>query len=358
MATPQKPKKVEGIIKTTKKRKDEIFLPGTQTPIYQSNRITNGRFKGFSLLQTRFFVSLIKSLQEAIKTEMEGKDWRQLILFDEMNKDMLRVGIQLSDIARPDQYQEVVEAAKSFLNVNVEIESTLGKGRVKLANLLTAVDFPIKVNGKSVVYVEMYKNVGHEIISIEKNFNGRPIKFTRYFFETAIGAKSKYTAKMYMLISSWKSKGGFVTTLENLRATLGLGEEEYTNYNDFKRFVLKPIQKDLEKQSDCWFNCAAKDFEKKEGRKVVGLSIKIITPDVEEKGKERADYVKQLLRMHASFKDVHIAEIQPIFQEGADYQNILFKVQDLVQAIKQGGSTIANPQAYIVKSLLNEFCKQ
>lgn len=358
MATPQKPKeaKENEVMRKTKKRKDEIFLPGTQTPIYQSNRITNGRFKGFSLLQTRFFVSLIKALQGAVKAEMEGKDWRQLIMFDEMNKDMLRVGIQLSDIARPDQYEEVIEAAKSFLNVNVEVESSFGKGRVKLTNLLTAVDFPVKVNGKSVVYVELYKNVGHEIISIEKNFNGQPIKFTKYFFETAIAAKSKYTAKMYMLISSWKSKGGLFTTLDNLRGILGMGEEEYTNYNDFKRFVLKPVQKDLEKKADCWFNCAAKDFEKKDGRKVVGLSIKIITPDLEEKERERADYVRQLLRMHAFFKDAHIVEIQPIFREGADYQGILFKIQDLMQFLKENKETIGNTQAYIVRSLLNEFC--
>lgn len=344
-------------IRKTKKRKDEILLPGTQTVIYQSNRITNGRFKGFSLLQIRFFVSILKALQGAIKAEMDGNDWQQLALFGEANKDMLRIGVQLSDIARADQYHDVIEAAKTFLNINVEVESALGKGRLKLTNLLTAVDFPIKVNGKSVVYIEMYKNVAQEIISIEKNLNGGPIKFTRYFFETAIAAKSKYTAKMYMLISSWKAKGGFFTTLSDLRATLGLGEEEYANYNDFKRFVLKPIQKDLEKKSDCWFNCAVRDFEKKNGRKVVALNFKIITPDLEEKDNSKADYVRQLLRMHAFFKDAHIAEIRPIFLAGADYQKIMFKVQELVRHVNENRSTIGNTQAYIVRSLLNEFSK-
>ena len=99
----------KSIIKKTAKRKDEIVLPGNNY-IVQSNSITNGRFPDFNVYHIKIFVSMIKQLQTAIQADMDGKEWQQLGLFEEINNDYIKIAIPLSDISTPQCYKEVYEA--------------------------------------------------------------------------------------------------------------------------------------------------------------------------------------------------------------------------------------------------------
>ncbi|QES91056.1 replication initiation protein [Rhizosphaericola mali] len=346
--------KKSDIVKFTKKRKDAIVLPGTNTILYQPNRVTKGNFKRFSLLQMKFFVSLIKSLQGAINEEMRGNNALQMKLFDEPNSDMVKIGIHLSEIARHDQYTDLLDAIRGLMDVNIEMESG-DKKRIIFTKLITKVDLPKKVGGKSVVFIDMYKETAKQLISFEHNMLGKPVQFTKYFFETAMKAKSKYGAKMYMILSSWKVKGGFRITMDELRAQLGLEENEYANYSDFKRYVLKPIQKDLEKKADCWFNCARKDFEVKEGRKVVALNFKIIVPELEEDNQEKISRINYLLKTHAGFKDTDLKLIPSLYDKTINKEEFLARVVELISYCNDGENNVGNTVAYICKSLENEF---
>lgn len=91
-------------------------------------------------------------------------------------------------------------------------------------------------------------------------------------------ATNKYTYKLYMIISSWKQKGGFKISVEELKTQLGIHPNEYQLYKEFKRRVLVPVQNDLEFRSDCWFNCAKAGFEQRNERKVTYLNFKIMFP--------------------------------------------------------------------------------
>ena len=240
------------------------------------------------------------------------------------------------------------------MDVNVEMESK-NKKRTIFTKLITKVDTPKKVGGKSVIFIDLYKDTAKQLITFEQNMLGRPVQFTKYFFETAMGAKSKYGAKMYMILSSWKSKGGFRITLDDLRAQLGLDESEYQNYSDFKRFVLKPVQKDLEKKADCWFNCSAKDFETKDGKRVVALNFKIIVPELEEERDSKMNHLKFLLKNHAQFNDIDMKSLQPVFAACTDIPALLAKVIELISYCNDRENNVGNKQAYITRSLMNEF---
>lgn len=309
-------------LKKNRKTGDEI-LPGTTTTIYQSNRVTNGRYRGFTLIQTKIFVSLIKELQMAIKLEMEGKNWQQLDIFESPDKRLFKIGIPLAEIGKPVQYKEIAESCRAFTRLSVKIQPPAGY--TSIATLAARVDTPTKEGGKSVIYIYLLREVGEQLIKIDKSIRGNPEKFTHYIYVVAIRSKNKYTAKVYQIISSWKARGSFLITYQTLREQLGIEENEYTEYSDFKRRVLLPVQRELENKADCWFECDMAGFEQREGKKVVRLNFKIMTPGFTEENNLRAENIKYLLRNYVEgFQEKHLEKLSPIFDNHPDYQASIF----------------------------------
>jgi plasmid replication initiation protein len=346
----------------TKKRNTEIVLPGTTTTIYQSNRVTNGRYGGFTLIQGKIFVCIMKQLQAAIQTGMDGKDWKQLELFRNTDKDMIKIGIPLSEIGKNSQYKEIYEAADEMMSLRIKINPP--DGYESIATLIAQADVPKIINGKSILYLHMVKSVAEQLIIIDKNAqSGTPIQYTKYLYEVALAARSKYTYKLYWIISSWKEKGGFRVSYEKLREQLGISTEVdemgkyiyYPEYADFKRRILKPIQNDLEKKADCWFNCSDADFEEREGKKVQWLNFKVITPNIEVVKNEKIDNFRNILKTHMSFNDEQFNQIRHLFSGKYDVNLVGTKILDLIAYVKENQKTINVPQLYIIKALLKTF---
>jgi hypothetical protein len=349
-------KKDGKIVKKTRKRGVEIILPGTQTVLYQSNRVTNGR-NALSLYQWKVLACTIKELQEPIRFAMQGKDYMQLNLFNQADTKLIRIPLALSDITTANHYKEAVAAAQSLQNYNLILKSTDNKGYIDSNVFFTKVSTPEKLTGRGlVVFVEMYKEVSKLLIDVDKNDKGDPIRFTKYTYEIIKHARSKFTPVMYQKICSWRKKGGFYILYDDLRKDLGIADGEYGNYSDFKKRVLEPIQKELEKRADCWFNCKARDFETRgANNKVIGLNFKVITPEFAESQKKQADNIRNMLRMHLFFKDIHITQIEPLLNPETDFTRLGVKIIDLKAHLVKNGGAIMNPQEYVIVALNNEF---
>lgn len=346
----------------TVKRKTEIILPGTTTTIYQSNRVTNGRYGGFTLIQGKIFVGIMRQLQEAIKKEMEGKDWKQLEIFSNPDKDMIKIGIPLNDIGRNYQYKEIYAAADEMMSIRVKMKPL--EGYESVATLISKADIPTIINGKSTLYLYIIKDVAEQLIVVDRNLkSGTPMQYTKYLYEVALAARNKYTYKLYWIISSWKEKGGFRISYEKLREQLGISNDtdinhkyiDYPEYADFKRRILKPVQTDLENKADCWFNCAERGFEERTGKKVAWLNFKVITPEIESVRSAKIEHYRNILKIHASFKDEQFDQIRYLFSEEVDSSIVGAKILELISYVKENIKTINMPQAYIIKSLLKEF---
>jgi hypothetical protein len=340
--------------------KNQIILPGTTTTIYQPNRVTNARYRGFTLIQSKVFVSLIKQLQIAIRLDMEGKNWQQLDIFDSPDKRLFKVGIPLADIGKPVQYKEISESCQALTRLSIKIQPPAGY--TSIATLAARVDIPVKERGRSIVYIYMLREVGEQLIKIDKSLNGNPEKFTRYIYEVAMRSKNKYTAKVYQIISSWKARGGLRVSYKAFREQLGIEENEYPEYSDFKRRVLIPVQEELENKADCWFLCNARGFVEREGKKVVRLNFKIITAAHAEDNNFRAENIRHLLRNHVEgFEDTHIERLSPIFTGRLDYQAVQLKLLSLKDWLEKNrgrdanGSAINDIASWVCTSLLNEF---
>lgn len=335
----------------------EYLIPGTLTTIYQSNRITTGAFQGFGLLHTKIFIAIIKSLQEAIKAELNGLDWQQMKLFDQVTKDTIQVKLHLKDIASANHYGDVLKAAKELMQLVLQLKKNNSKQDfVSFRTLFTGVDAPVKIEGKTVLKIHVLKDVAKEIIAIDRNKDGKTTNFTKFIYETAMASNSKYTARIYILISSWKIKGGFYITMEDLRRVLDIEEKEYVNFSDFNKRILLPAQVELEGKADCWFNAAAPDFQNKIGKKVIGLNFKVITQTTRTKQKEKVEYIRHILRSHASFQDRDFVPIKEVLDQTEELDDILVKIIYLIGKNQdEEGKKIKNKIAYITHGLVNEF---
>jgi hypothetical protein len=372
---PKKDKENRTIVKRTRKKGVEIILPGTQTILYQSNRVTNGR-NSLSLYQWKVLACTMKELQEPIKYSMQGKDYLQLPLFaenaigdvisepvifrEQKDSKIVRIALTLSDITTPNHYQHAIAAATALQQYRIVLKSTEHKGYNDSNVLFTRVSTPEKLNGSLAIYVEMYRDVAKLLIEVDKNEKGKPVQFTKYIYEIIKHASSKFTPILYQKISSWKVNGGFFITYENLRKDLGIADDEYSNYADFKKRVLVPVQKELEKRADCWFNCRARDFEERRGRKVIGLNFKVITPEFEEAQRVQADNIRDMLRRHLHFKEEHMLKIAPLIHSETDFMRLGVKIIDLVDHLKNKGvdsqgNIIMDPQSYAIVALREAF---
>lgn len=342
-------------VMVTKKRREEVILPG-DTYIYQSNRVTNGSFPDFNVYHSKIFVCIIKNLQKAIKAEIDGQNWQQLNIFEETeNGNFLKIGIPLSEISTHNNYKQVLECFEGLRTFPISIESPLGKQYDRITGLITEYDKPKRIQGKSVVFVNMRKQVAEQLIHISRNKVGAPISFTRYLYEVVMSSRNKYTWRIYTLISSWKKKGGFYISLQQFREILGLKPDEYKSYADIKRFILKPAQEELDHRADCWFNMSEKDFEQKEGRKVKGFYFKVITPELSEARENKAKYIQELLERHCGFNKKDNEELQAILTPHVDLDAIIMKIMQLIEYVRERKGEIGSPKQYIKLGLIKTF---
>lgn len=338
----------------TLNRKSVMELPIGETILIQPNNVTNGKFDiETSIYKMKILIRIIAEVQDYIKKEMQGI--RQ-DLFQEHNST-IELRIPFSDIAPKQRYADVMDSIESLRQITVKFPSKERKGYTTHIGLIHSYDVPTVGNGqKKYFFIKIHKEIGSKLITIDKDITGKPINYTKYFYEIAMSFKSSYTILLYLLISSWKKKGGFVISLDDLRDRLGIKPGQYKNYSNFKKIILERAQNEMELKSDCWFNCKASDFEIKKGKKVTMLNFKVINPkllsELESRKHVLIDNIKHLLTNHFEFKTQNIKELQEIID--STNHNIEFiheKATFLMQYIKD--NKVSNPINYFLKSFQN-----
>lgn len=340
------------VAKKTVKKQKLVLLPEVRNYVIQPNRITNAIYN-YTLFQERIFTAIMYYLQEPITYSMKNLNYHQLNLFT--SSDKVRINIPLKDISRPEQYKDVKKAIIEMASIVLEIPYTTKdkKERLRVTNLFSA-DIPAHADYSSFVSIDMEKVVAKKLIDIDKDFSAKPINYTRYIYEIAQNAESKYTSRLYKIISSWKKKGAFIITLDQLKESLGI-VNKYPSYSDFKRRVLLPAQAELYEKADCWFNCKAKDFEVRDGKTVTHLNFKVITPEFAQEDSKKTEYIKNILKSHFGFSDIDLDVLRPIFNsEDISRQDMINKIMQIAEHLSIHHE-IVHKKEYVLKSLQNEF---
>jgi len=101
--------------------------------------------------------------------------------------------------------------------------------------------------------------------------------FTTFQLFMALAVKSKYSKRLYQMLSQYKDTGAMYISVDELKLRLSLidsktGIERYKDFNLFKRRVLDVAKEELNEMTDITFDYK----EKKTGRKVTHLRFDIL----------------------------------------------------------------------------------
>jgi len=93
-------------------------------------------------------------------------------------------------------------------------------------------------------------------------------RYTQYEIKNIISLKDKYSIRIYEILKCYQFRGELISSVENFKKLISIGEDQYTVYGNFKNRVLKKAQKEL-KNTDITFDL----LEIKTGRKVTDLKF-------------------------------------------------------------------------------------
>lgn len=223
-----------------------------------------------STQQIRILVGMMQSIQDGVQKMFEqGKrnNSGQLLLFPEMQDDHVNVEFKFSDVTeRPDAYPDVQNIAEKFMHMVFSYEDKEA-GEVTLKHFVDEVTYPKKGSKRDRIVFSFTRKQAQTVF----NFT----RYSRYMFSVASGAKSKHTARIYMLITSARGfehdgEGVFhwYVGYDELRRMLGSDEKDEHGqwhrkrlkpYKHFKAYVLRTAERELKAladdgKSDCWFD--------------------------------------------------------------------------------------------------------
>lgn len=105
-------------------------------------------------------------------------------------------------------------------------------------------------------------------------------KFTRMMFDNFLNIKGKYSFRIYELCKQYAQIGRRDFYIEDLRFKLGIKDDEYKTYSDFKSQVINPTIKEINKNTDIIIKFEVVEKDKK-SRKV--KKIRFIIENKEQK---------------------------------------------------------------------------
>ena len=196
--------------------------------------------------------------------------------------------------------------------------------------------------------VEMDNEVAKMFMRVEKGF-------TKFMKEIALKSSSKYTFRIYMLISSWKDKGGFSIKMENFRKLLSL-ENKYPHYYDLYKRVIRPVYEELFEKSDVWFEMREiyRDASDTEPYK---LNFKIVKSCASPKEKEMYETQKRIVlemcERHVNFEPAQLRKLG----KAITLDNVIRvkeKFMSLWDYFLRSGDKIAKPNNYFYVALIKE----
>jgi plasmid replication initiation protein len=202
------------------------YLLMTKDLIVKSNRLIEARQKLTANEQ-----KIIFNLIAQIKTDDE--DFK---LYRFRVKDLA----DLMGIKRKDFHKEVRETTRGLMTKVFSVKDKDTDRELQLAWFSSA------EYRNGIVELEFSPKLKPFLLQLKE-------EFTQFTLGNVMRLKSNYSCRIYELLKQYESIKKRRFKVDDLRYKLGISEEEYKLYADFKRFVILKAQKELCKKTDIEF---------------------------------------------------------------------------------------------------------
>lgn len=318
--------------------------------------------------QIRILVGMMQSIQDGVQEMFKHpkRDEKgQLLLFPELEDDHVNIDFKFSDVVdRADSYKNVEKVAEKFMQTVFRYEDKEA-GEVTLAHFVDKVSYPSRGSKRDRIRFSFTREQAKAVF----NFT----MYSRYLQSVAFNAGNKYTARLYMLFTTYRGyekndTGVFhwYVGYNELRRMLGCDERNekgiwkqvsQLQYKHFKANVLKTAEAELRSlaetgKSDCWFEYV----ELPEGWKkaperfdfVVHLTDMDKSKQIEESN-ELAPLTKMLTEMGLSEEDA-----KDVLSSAHTTDGLADKIAEIGRAMSKRTSKVRNVKRY-VSTCLNKW---
>lgn len=160
-----------------------------------------------------------------------------------------------------ERYTEIREIVRELRGKEIIIKT---EERELITGWLSSIEY---LKDKGIIELEFSQKLIPYLLQLKS-------KFTRYQLENILNLKSKYSIRLYELMKQYESIGKREFKLKELKKILFV-ENQYERMYDLERFVLKPAEEEINKNTDIFIN-----YEKiKTGRRITGFLFKIESKD-------------------------------------------------------------------------------
>lgn len=324
-----------------------IELPLNPIWLKQSNLITLMNMD-YSVIQLRTLICVVEKIQGIMEEVLLGRHFEQLSLFPELHsRGKLTLMIKYADLGvKPYQYKEVKAMLKELATIAVELDSKdpiSGDDCWTIKGLMTPY---VRENAYSKFFTI---DIDRDIVKMFLEINHG---FTKYMKQIAFRSQSKYTIRIYSLISAWKNKGGFSIRLDKFRKWLGL-QSKYPSYNDLYRRTIKVAYEELHENADCWFE-VSEIYDNPHSKEPYKLNFKVVSSLLVESEKavfeKGIEAIGNMLRSHIHMPEAKISRIVKMISPD-NIQDAMLKLTELISYVKQNIDTIKHPEEYCEKSM-------
>jgi len=226
-----------------------ISIKGKAVPssliVTQSNKLVEARYN-LPLGEQRLILTMISKIQP------DDEDFKEYRINVREFADFL--GIDKNSVYR--EFHKIQKSIVSRILVFCESDGPLVVGWVSSAKYLEK---------EGAVLLSFDPKLKPYLLQLKGNF-------TCSRLEMLLSFKSHYTMRVFNLLKQYESLGQRQIDVDLLREMLGITNDQYERYNDFKKNVLVVTQKELSKKADLTF-----EFDEiKYGRRVGAIRFHII----------------------------------------------------------------------------------
>lgn len=219
--------------------------------VTQANKLVEARYN-LTLGEQRLIFTMISSIQP---DDDDFKPYRislkELANFLDINKNHL--------------YEDCQKITKKLLKKVVEIKEP---GRLLQTHWVSSADY---IEGSGMVVLTFDPLLKPFLLKLKGNFTSSKL-------EMLLSFKSQYTMRMYSLLKQYERFQSREFELTQLRDILGLRQDQYVLYGNFKKDILEPTRKELKAKADLYY-----EFDEiKYGRSIDALRLHIFTRQIPE----------------------------------------------------------------------------
>jgi plasmid replication initiation protein len=217
--------------------------------IFQNNALTEANYD---------FTPLEKNIMYMMMALIKQGDAPDQYYFISVNELSQKTGVDNS-------YSDYKTAIGRMMSKVMTIQRE--NGNVLQTTLVSSAEY---IKGKGIIELGIEPKLRPYLFELKQNF-------TTYQLELALILKSKFSKRIYEMLSQYKNTGVLRISVLDLKERLSLynpktKEEQYEKWSAFDKYVLKTAHKEINKHTDIKFQYKAI----KVGRKFMKLEFKIV----------------------------------------------------------------------------------